>query len=292
MNAGRGDCAALPTPAAGRDNAGPLLRPAIMLTDLHCHMLPGIDDGSKTMEQSLAMARIAVEDGITTTVVTPHHLNGVYRNPAQRIREGIERLNEALQRVGIGLNLLPGSELHLTPELPGELAAGTALTIANQGRAVLVELPVHTVPVGSEQLLEDILAQGLTPVIAHPERNSELRRNPQRLTDWVELGCLAQVTVQSCTGRFGEAVQQAARTMIRSGCIHVAASDAHRDRRRVPQLTPAREPIARWTSDEVARLLIDVYPTDLAAGRQPDLDLLQQALPPIRTSWWRRIVGG
>ncbi|MGK7296187.1 MAG: tyrosine-protein phosphatase, partial [Candidatus Wenzhouxiangella sp. M2_3B_020] len=218
-----------------------------MLTDLHCHMLPGIDDGSRSMEQSLAMARIAVEDGITTTVVTPHHLNGVYRNPGQQIREAIDGLNRALQAEGIGLNILPGSELHLTPETPEELDKGTALTIANQGRAALVELPVHTVPVGAEHLLEAILAMDLTPVIAHPERNSELRRTPERLDEWVEMGCLAQVTVQSCTGRFGEPVQRSARDMIRRGAIHVAASDAHRDRRRVPQLTPAREPIARWT---------------------------------------------
>ena len=156
-----------------------------MLTDLHCHMLPGIDDGSREMEQSLAMARIAVADGISTTVVTPHHLNGVYSNPAQRIRSGIEQLNEALQKAGIGLNILPGRELHLTPELPAELDRGTALTIANQGKAALVELPVHTVPMGAEHLLEQLLAMGLTPVIAHPERNSELRRTPQRLGEWV-----------------------------------------------------------------------------------------------------------
>jgi protein-tyrosine phosphatase len=263
-----------------------------MLTDLHCHLLPGIDDGSKTMTQSMAMARIAVDDGITTTVVTPHHLNGVYTNRAQSIREAIERLNAALQREAIALNILPGSELHLTPELPGELAAGTALTIANKGRAALVELPVHTVPVGAEHLLEDIIAQGLTPVIAHPERNSELRRNPDRLADWVQMGCLAQVTVQSCTGRFGESVQDAARTMVGAGSIHVAASDAHRDRRRVPKLTPAREPIADWTNEQVAKLLIETYPTDLAAGRAPNLDLLRDALPArSEKPWWRRMVG-
>src|SRR6056297_3066722 len=262
-----------------------------MLTDLHCHMLPGIDDGSREMEQSLAMARIAVADGISTTVVTPHHLNGVYSNPAQRIRSGIEQLNDALQKAAIGLNILPGCELHLTPELPAELDCGSALTIANKGKAALVELPVHTVPMGAEHLLEQLLAMGLTPVIAHPERNSELRRTPERLGEWVQMGCLGQVTVQSCTGRFGEVVQQSAKFMVQSGYIHVAASDAHRDRRRVPELTPAREPISKWTSAEAARVIIETYPTDLAAGRQPDLNLLHQALPPPKKSWWRRMVG-
>jgi len=264
-----------------------------MLTDLHCHMLPGIDDGSREMEQSLAMARIAVADGISTTVVTPHHLNGVYSNPAQKIRSGIEQFNAALQKAGIGLNILPGCELHLTPEAPAELHRGAALTIANQGKAALVELPVHTVPMGAEHLLEQLLAMGLTPVIAHPERNTELRRTPQRLGEWVQMGCLGQVTVQSCTGRFGDVVQQSAKFMVQHGYIHVAASDAHRDRRRVPQLTPAREPISKWTSPEAARVIIETYPTDLAAGRQPDLELLQRALPePRKKSWLRRMVGG
>ncbi len=264
-----------------------------MLIDLHCHMLPGIDDGSLEMEQSLAMARIAVADGISTTVVTPHHLNGVYSNPAPRIESGIEQLNEALQKAGISLNILPGCELHLTPELPEALDSGAALTIANQGKAALVELPVHTVPMGAEHLLKQLLAMGLTPVIAHPERNSELRRTPARLGEWVQMGCLGQVTVQSCTGQFGEAVRQSAKTMVQHGFIHVAASDAHRDRRRVPRLTPAMEPLTRWTSIEAARLLVETYPTDLAAGRQPDLALLHRALPePQRKSWLRRMSGG
>ena len=108
-----------------------------------------------------------------------------------------------------------------------------------------------------------------------------------------QMGCLGQVTVQSCTGRFGEVVQQSAKIMLQSGYIHVAASDAHRDRRRVPELTPAREPITKWTSAETARLVIETYPTDLAAGRQPDLALLREALPdPEAKSWWRRMVGG
>jgi len=264
-----------------------------MLTDIHCHMLPAIDDGSRSLEQSLAMARIAVADGITTTVVTPHHLNGVYTNRAEQIHIAIKRLGSALRQARIELDLLPGSELHLTPELPEALACGSAMTIGNRHKAALVELPVHTVPVGAERLLEQILAQGLQPVIAHPERNSELRRTPERLVEWVEMGCLGQVTVQSCTGRFGQAVQRAAETMVKAGSIHIAASDAHRDRRRIPELTPARAPIRRWTNDEVAKLLLEIYPQDLAAGRSPDLRLLEEAFVAVeKKSWLSRILTG
>ena len=249
-----------------------------MLTDLHCHMLPGIDDGSRNVAQSIEMARIAVADVIATTILTPHHLNGVYVNRAEQIRNAAGELQARLREAGVELDLLPGSELHLVPELPDELADGRALTLGDRGRAALVELPVHTVPMGAETVLEQIIAQGLVPVIAHPERNSQLRRTPERLADWVEMGCLGQVTAQSCTGRFGQAVQRAAQTMIRAGSIHVVASDAHRDRRRVPQITPAREPIQRWTNERVATLLIETFPGELAAGRMPERLFLERAL--------------
>jgi len=263
-----------------------------MLTDLHCHLLPGIDDGARDLDQALAMARIARADGISTVVVTPHHLNGVYRNPAERVRAALRALQDELDRAGVMLRLLPGAELHLVPELPDALASGEALTLADRGKAALVELPVHTVPVGAEHLLEQILAQGITPVIAHPERNSELRRHPERLDEWVAFGCLAQVTAQSCSGKFGDGALEAARVMIRSGSVHVIASDAHRDRRRVPRITTARQAVHEWVGDAAAGLLLRDFPTALAQGRMPDLQALGQALPPpAAPARWRRWLG-
>jgi protein-tyrosine phosphatase len=262
-----------------------------MSVDLHCHMLPGIDDGSKSMAQSLAMARIAVDDGIKVSVMTPHHLNGVYSNPAVTVHEAVNELRQALFEVGIGLKVLPGSELHLVPELSEELASGRAMTIANLGKAVLVELPVHTVPMGSEFILEDIIAQGLLPVIAHPERNSQLRKNPDMLADWISMGCLGQVTAQSCTGQFGPQVRQTSELMIRRGLIHIIASDAHRDRRRIPQVSEGREQVAEWTNESTARLLAETYPENLVNGETPDTELLAEALPRQRKGWWRRLTG-
>jgi len=259
-----------------------------MSTDIHCHILPGIDDGAKDLEQSLAMARIAVADGIRTIIATPHHFNGVYRNPAAAVRDATDRLQQTLDAEGIELELLPGSEHHLVPELVGALAAGTALTLGDFGRAVLVELPVHTVPLGSEELLEQILAQGLVPIIAHPERNSELARHPERLADWVAMGCLAQVTGQSCTGQFGPLVQAVARQMLTRGLIHFLASDAHRDRRRIPQTSPGRAQVAAWTSPAVADLIGLEFPALLARAEVPDAGALLDALPvPQSRSWWR-----
>lgn len=260
------------------------------MVDLHGHMLPGIDDGARNLEQALNMARLAVADGIVISVLTPHHLNGVYTNPAKQVREHCAALRRALREHGIPLDVRPGAECHLVPELPAALAKGTALTIADRKRSVLVELPVHTVPLGATSILEDILALGLQPIIAHPERNGELVDGSEKLTEWVEMGCLAQVTAQSCTGRFGPQVQEAARRMLRAGLIHVMASDAHRDRRRVPALRSARETVAPWTSPEVATLLTEDFPRALADGQPVAVDRLQHALPSRQRGWanWLR----
>jgi len=237
------------------------------------------------------MARIAVEDGIRTVVVTPHHLNGVYSNPASEVMRAVTELRESLLAEGIPLKILPGTELHLVPELPEELSAGRALTVANQKKAVLVELPVHTVPFGSEHLLEQILALGLQPIIAHPERNSQLRLNPDMLEEWVEMGCLGQITAQSCTGQFGPQIQESARDLIHRGLIHVVASDAHRDRRRIPRLSEAQTQIERWTNPTLARLICIEFPHQLVEGQKPNLNRLLEALPPPRNQWWRRLFG-
>lgn len=266
--------------------------PAGGMVDLHGHLLPGIDDGAKDLEQALNMARLAVVDGIAISVVTPHHLNGVYRNPAREVREHCARFRAQLFEHGIPLDVRPGAECHLVPELPAALAEGTALTVADRKRSVLVELPFHTVPLGASSILEEILSMGLQPVIAHPERNRELISDPEQLAEWVEMGCLAQVTAQSCTGRFGPQVQEAARRMVGDGLIHVIASDAHRDSRRIPELTPARELIARWVSPEAAKLLTEDFPRALVDGQSVDAARLRDALPPRRggfVSWLRRL---
>lgn len=271
-------------PAQGRPSGG--------MVDLHGHLLPGIDDGAKDLEQALNMARLAVADGIVISVVTPHHLNGVYQNPARQVREHCARFRAQLLEHGIPLDVQPGAECHLVPELPSALAEGTALTIADRKRSVLVELPVHTVPLGASSILEDILAMGLQPVIAHPERNRELIRDPEPLAEWVEMGCLAQVTAQSCTGRFGPQIQDAARRMLGDGWIHVVASDAHRDSRRIPELSPARDVIAEWVSPEAAKLLTEDFPRALVEGQFVDVARLRNALPPRRggfVSWLRRL---
>jgi protein-tyrosine phosphatase len=257
------------------------------MVDIHGHLLPGIDDGAKTLEMSLAMARQAVSDGITVSMLTPHHLNGVYSNPAAEIRRRVGEFREALAEAGIALDVLPGAECHLVPELPEQLRDGLAMTVADRGRAVMVELPVHAIPIGATSIIESLLTMELTPVIVHPERNTELCRRPEKLAEWVEMGCLSQVTSRSCTGKFGDTAWRAARHMVTSGLVHFVASDAHRDRRRIPEMSPGRAMIAKWTGEEVARLLSEDFPRALVLGRDPDIPRLEDALTAGGSGWRR-----
>lgn len=255
------------------------------MVDIHAHLLPQVDDGSRGIDQTLSMARLAVAGGIAALVATPHHLNGVYRNPASDIRRHCFVLGRKLVKEGIDLTVLPGSECHLVPELPAALAQGTAMTVADRGRAVLVELPVHHVPRGASDILDEIRSLGLQPIIAHPERNTQLARDPAMLREWVEDGVLAQVTAQSCVGKFGPQARAAAREMVQRGLIHFIASDAHRDQRRIPELTSGRAVIEEWTCPEVGELLSESFPRALVVGGTIETSRLSHALVLPRRGW-------
>lgn len=237
------------------------------MIDSHCHILPGIDDGAHTVETALKMARAAVGSGTHMLICTPHHLNGVYINHADNVRQTLNDLQQRLTDADIDLPLYPGSELHLVPELPSQVLDGTALTYNDCGKAALVELPKASIPVGVDTILEQLLYRGVTPVIAHPERNLALARHPERLGEWVSWGCKAQITAQSCSGDFGERLQRLCRRWLEFGWIHLIASDAHRPTGRSPDtLAAGRAMLAEWLDDEAATLLSLHNPQRLIDG--------------------------
>jgi protein-tyrosine phosphatase len=259
-----------------------------MLIDCHCHLLPGIDDGSHSHEMTLEMARAAVAAGVDAVVCTPHHCNGVYSNPAPRIRDAVAETAERLAEAGLPLRLYSGSELHLVPELPGRLLDGSAMTYNDCGRAALVELPKRTVPLGTPTLLEQLIYQGIRPVIAHPERNAELAVHPERLGEWVGMGCAAQLTAQSCSGALGQRLQSLCRYWLDQGWVHLIASDAHRPSGRSPDtLTIGRETIATWLGREAATVLTVTNPQRLLSGDAlVDLPPQTRQERPSRFSGW------
>lgn len=196
------------------------------LIDIHTHILPGFDDGAKTEEDSLEMARAAVAEGITTVVATPHHRNGVFDNERESIEKWVDILNELLEKENVPLTVLPGQETRINGEMIEELENGTILPI-NHSRHVFVELPFSSVPRYTGQMLFDIQLQGYIPIIVHPERNQELVERPEKLYDFVKKGALTQLTTGSLIGEFGKDAQKFSRQIIEANLVHFVATDAH-----------------------------------------------------------------
>ncbi|MBU8906562.1 tyrosine-protein phosphatase [Desertibacillus haloalkaliphilus] len=197
------------------------------MIDIHSHILAGVDDGAKDIDASLEMARAAVEEGITTIIATPHHKNGQYENTKKEIIEATEQLNERLLEEGIDLKVIPGQENRIYGELIEDFSKGEILTIGDGGKFVLIELPSNHVPRYTGQMLFDLQLQGLTPIIVHPERNSELIEHPDMLYKFVKNGAFTQVTASSIAGLFGKKIKKFSEQLIEANLTHFVASDAH-----------------------------------------------------------------
>lgn len=240
------------------------------MIDCHCHMLPGLDDGATDLEYALAMAERAVASGISHTVLTPHHNDGVYTNRRADILQACKTFKKQLSLRGIPLEIVSGSELHVVSELPSQLAENVALTYADKRKAALLELPKRIIPIGSEGIIETVFYQGITPVIAHPERNSTLVQKPDMLGEWFEEGWKFQLTNQSCSGEFGKSIQKVCRYWVKKGWVHIIATDAHRIKRRAADMRKGVEAVRKWAGDEVAVLLSFENPKRLILGEELD----------------------
>jgi protein-tyrosine phosphatase len=196
------------------------------VVDIHCHILPGIDDGAQTLAESLEMAKVAVNEGIQTIIATPHHKNNRYENPKASIMTKVKELNEALKKENIPLSILPGQEVRIYGEVIQDLSLGEILTL-NETQYLFIEFPTGHVPRYADQLLYDLQLKGITPVIVHPERNKELLERPERVYDFVNKGALTQLTASSICGYFGKKIRNFSFQLIEANLTHFIASDAH-----------------------------------------------------------------
>ena len=194
--------------------------------DLHSHILPGVDDGATSLDVSIAMAKVAAEQGTKVILATPHRKDVTDGSSVQDIAQLVEDINGELSSQGIGLSVLLGMENHLDLELPDEFASGRALPM-NGTRYILVELPFFGRPNYAEDVLFRLQLQGLTPVLAHPERIEAFQRDPDLLVSFVEKGMLSQVTAGSLVGYFGKEVRRFSNVLLGHGLVHLIASDAH-----------------------------------------------------------------
>lgn len=230
------------------------------MIDLHSHLLPGIDDGPEDLSTSLEMARMALANGISHIVCTPHIHIGRYQNDSGSIQQACERFNEALREAGIDVHVAAAAEVRYSGELMTQVRDGSIPFLGQwQGkRALLLEFPHADVPFGAERMTQWLLDNDIVPIIAHPERNKGLMLNPSRLKPFIEQGCLLQVTAASAAGRFGERAMHLAHELLRHGVVSIMASDAHNLDHRPPLLQEGLLQAARILGErEAERLVID-----------------------------------
>jgi len=232
------------------------------MIDLHCHILPGLDDGPDTREESLQMAESAVADGITHVVATPHSSESYFFDYA-RVRKLRDELQEAAPA---GLTISTGCDFHVNPENLAALRFEPAPFCINQKNYLLVEFNEFSIPPTMDQTLHELKLAGICPVITHPERNRILCSDQQRLGNWIRLGCRVQVTGGSLTGAFGKMACERALSWIAKGMVHIVASDAHNTKRRPLVLKPAYEVVLEKFGRQVARALFAENPRAALEG--------------------------
>ncbi len=203
------------------------------MIDIHSHILPDVDDGSKDMEMSLSMARLYVENGFERVVTTSHYFGEGKGAQLEDLLKAKSELEDMLDREGIDLKIDLGNELYLSPDILENLKSGRALSLAGS-RYILIEMPANEVPDYTEDILYELQIKGYIPIIAHPERNSEIVRKPNILYTLVEKGSMAQLNLHSMTGMYGRDVMNTANTLLKNNLIHFVGTDSHSNKRRSP----------------------------------------------------------
>ena len=233
------------------------------MIDIHSHVLPGLDDGAGTLEESLAMVKLAAATGSTDLVATPHS-NTKFQFDENRLEEAFRSLSA--RSAGL-INLYRGCDCHLTLQnLEDVLVRPTKYTI-NRSRYLLVELPDFLGPSVVWQQLKALINARIVPIITHPERNVFLQSSVNRLKEWVQNGCLVQVTAQSFSGGFGLLATRSVESLMHAGMVHFVASDAHDCVHRPPDLSRAHEHVcSRWGRSTAERLFIDNPAAVIADG--------------------------
>ncbi|HLH07010.1 MAG TPA: CpsB/CapC family capsule biosynthesis tyrosine phosphatase [Terriglobales bacterium] len=233
------------------------------MIDIHCHLLPDVDDGSTSWDVSLQMCEIAANDGIEHIVATPHaNSEYVYDRPYLQ-----SLVDELRRRLSHRLSLSLGCDFHFSYENIQELLKNPERFTISDTNYLLVEFSDFSIPPSTTRELKSILDVGLKPIITHPERNPLLQQNPSVVLEWVSLGCLVQVTGNTLTGRWGRRARATAEWLMENNAVHVLASDAHGTRDRTPVLSEARTAAEELVGPAKAVVLVDDHPRAIVSGR-------------------------
>lgn len=238
------------------------------MIDLHCHMLPGLDDGPCDLETSLEMARMAVADGVTTVACTSHILPGLYPNTAAGLLVAMDNLRTALRQSNIALDLVCGADAHMDVQFTEKLARREIPTLAGS-RYVLVEPPYHVAPIRMEQFFFQILLAGYVPILTHPERLRWISERYSMIERLSRHGVWMQITASSLTGSFGRDPRYWAERMLDEGRVQVLATDAHDTHRRPPNLSKGWQAAATRVGEHEATHLVLTRPRGVIENEPP-----------------------
>ncbi len=237
------------------------------MIDVHCHILPGIDDGAANLAESMALLRLAVADGITHMVATPHINPGYFDNNRQTINHALAELRATVAAEQLDIQLAAAAEVRVTADLMLAVERQQLPFLGSwQGQSVLLlEFPPSHIPPGSDKLIKWLSQKGIVAMIAHPERNREVQANLALLDPLRRLGCLFQLTASSLLGDLGERHQATARQLVQNRLYHVMASDCHNVHRRPPRLTASIEHVSKLADADYANSLVFGNPQALTA---------------------------
>jgi protein-tyrosine phosphatase len=246
------------------------------MIDLHCHILPGVDDGAHDLAVSLAMARQFVADGVGLVACTPHILPGLYPNSGTTIRAAVDDFRSALRGAGIPLEVIAGADNHMVPDFVAGLQQGHLLSLGDT-RYVLVEPPHHVLPARMEHLLFSLKIARFVPILTHPERLTWIRDHYALILRLADNGVWMQVTAGSLAGRFGRDATYWAERLLDDGAVHILATDAHDHERRPPDLARGRDLAARRVGEAEALRLVSTRPAAILRNSEP-----HDVAPPVR----------
>ncbi len=255
--------------------------------DIHCHLIPGIDDGSQSWEQSRAMAEMARADGVGTIVATPHQLGNYSHNHGRDVRNNTAELQRQLDQHAIDLQVLPGADVRIEDSMIERLRSGEVLTLADQGRHVLLELP-HELYFPLEPVLQQLHRADMVGILSHPERNQGLLKQPRLIPQLIAAGCLMQVTCGSLMGTFGSPSQKMAEHLLEQGWVHFLASDAHGPNARRPLMKRAWERVAKRVGTDMADRLCCQNPARVVAGQDVAPKNHRKKTALLMSGWFRR----
>ena len=239
------------------------------MIDLHCHILPAVDDGARTLANALDLVRAAAESGITGAVATPHVYPGVWDNGRTNLTLALRALQNAITANHLSFKVVLGAEVRLHPDAITWLVARRLPLIGrHEGMDVaLIEFPDGAIPIGALQACQRLLDSGIRPMIAHPERNKGVIHKPARILPFVEAGCLLQLTAASIIGQFGQKALGCAHELLANGVVTVVATDSHNLQARPPRLREARDALSHLYGEGVAHRLTEETPRRIVEAR-------------------------